>query len=52
MVEAVAAKTQDIATIIPNINQIHKDISQAYGDVEAQLIAYSTDITRIRRETD
>ena len=52
LVEAVAAETQDIATIIPNINQIHKDISQAYGDVEAQLIAYSTDITRIRRATD
>lgn len=52
LVEAVAAETQDIATTIPNINQIHNDISQAYADVEAQLIAYSTDITRIRRATD
>ncbi len=45
---AVYTETQDMTTVIPNINQIHKDITQAYADVETQLIAYSTDITRIR----
>lgn len=46
--EAVLAEAQDLANLIPNINQIHEDIEQAYADVETQLLAYSTDITRIR----
>lgn len=33
--------------LIPDINKIHTDISQIYSDVEAQLIAYSTDITKL-----
>lgn len=45
---AILAETQDIENVIPDINQIHEDIEQLYADVEAQLIAYSTDITRTR----
>lgn len=36
--------------LIPDINKIHTDISQIYSDVEAQLIAYSTDITKLTPE--
>lgn len=46
--EAITAETQDMENLIPDINKIHGDIEQLYADVEAQLIAYSTDITRVR----
>ncbi len=47
LLEAMTAETQDMESIIPNINGIHKDISQAYADVEAQLMAYSIDLTKL-----
>lgn len=47
LLEAVSAEAQDLGNTIPNINQIHSDISQVYADVEAQLIAYSTDISKL-----
>ena len=36
--------------LLPDINKIHTDISQIYSDVEAQLVAYSTDITKLSPE--
>lgn len=36
--------------LIPDINKIQNDISQIYSDVEAQLTAYSTDITKLSPE--
>ena len=45
---AILAETQDIENTIPNINEIHGDITQLYADVEAQLVGYSTDVTRFR----
>lgn len=45
--EAVSAESQDLGSIIPNINQIREDIEQAYADVETQLMAYSTDLTQL-----
>ena len=36
--------------VLPDINEISKDVSQIYSDVEAQLIAYSTDITKLSAE--
>ena len=50
LMEAVSAETGDIMNLIPDINEIHTDISQIYSDVEAQLIAYSTDITQLTPE--
>lgn len=50
LLEAVSAEVGDIMNLIPDINKIHTDISQIYSDVEAQLIAYSTDITKLTPE--
>lgn len=50
LIEAISAETQDLESLIPDINSIHKDIEQAYADIEAQLIAYSTDITKLSPE--
>lgn len=49
---AILAETQDIENTIPNINQIHEDISQLYADVEAQLIGHATNLQRIRCKTN
>lgn len=47
LLKAISAETGDLANLIPDINKIHKDIEQIYSDVEAQLLAYSTDITKL-----
>ncbi len=44
---AVSAEVGDMMNLLPDLNQISKDISQIYSDVEAQLVAYSTDITKL-----
>ena len=36
--------------LTPDLNKIHTDISQIYSDIQAQLIAYSTDITKLSPE--
>lgn len=46
----VSAEIEDMMNLLPDLNQIHTDISQIYADVEAQLIAYSTDITKLTPE--
>lgn len=47
LLKAISAETGDLDNLIPDINKIHKDIEQIYADVEAQLLAYSTDITKL-----
>ena len=47
LLNAISAETQDLQNLIPDINKIHEDIEQVYVDVEAQLLAYSTDITAL-----
>lgn len=47
LLNAISAETQDIESLIPDINNIQQDITQIYADVEAQLIGYSTDITKL-----
>ncbi len=44
---SVSTEIEEMMNIIPDLNQISNDISQIYSDVEAQLIAYSTDITKL-----
>lgn len=36
LINAITAETVDMMTVMPNINQINKDISQIYADVEAR----------------
>ena len=43
-------KLGDMMNMIPDLNKISDDISQIYSDVEAQLVAYSTDITKLNPE--
>lgn len=47
LLKVISAETGDLDNLIPDINKIHKDIEQIYADVEAQLLAYSTDITKL-----
>ncbi len=47
LLEAIAGETQDIMNCTPDINMLHKEIEQIYADVETQLLAYSTDITKM-----
>lgn len=47
LLDVISAEVQDLHQVIPNINGINKDVEQAYADVEAQLIAYSTDIRQL-----
>ena len=47
LLDAISAEVQDIESLIPDINNIQQDIAQIYADIEAQLIGYSTDITKL-----
>lgn len=47
LLKAISIETEEIENAIPNINEIRNDIQQIYADVEAQLIAYSIDITKL-----
>lgn len=47
LLEVISTETQDMENLIPDINKIQNDIPQVYADVESQLIAYSTDITKL-----
>lgn len=50
LLNSVSAEIQDIANTIPDINEIYKDIEQIYADTETQLIAYSTDISKLNKQ--
>lgn len=47
LLSVISAETGDIDNLIPDMNKIYEDIEQIYADVEAQLLAYSTDITKL-----
>ncbi|MGN1297471.1 MAG: Fic family protein [Clostridia bacterium] len=47
LLSVISAETGDLDNLIPDMNKIHEDIEQVYADVEAQLLAYSTDITKL-----
>lgn len=47
LLERILEECKNIINDIPDINQILEDIYQIHADVEAQLIAYSTDITSL-----
>ena len=47
LLDAISAEVQDIESLIPDINNFQQDIAQIYADIEAQLIGYSTDITKL-----
>lgn len=47
LLKVISTETAEIENVIPRINEIRNDIQQVYADVEAQLIAYSTDITKL-----
>lgn len=50
VLRVVTEKVSNFTNDIPDINSISRDISQIYSDIEAQLIAYSTDITKLSPE--
>lgn len=47
LLERILEECKNIINDIPDINQILEDIYQIHADAEAQLIAYSTDITSL-----
>lgn len=47
LLNTVTSETKEIMGVMPDINEIHSDISQIYSDAEAYLIGCSKDITKL-----